>query len=68
MSRAVTRDAGRVYVRASAEDRRVFVLVAQALGLGEVSATLRHLAYEKARELGLETMQKRREKTASRRW
>jgi hypothetical protein len=58
MARVASKDAGRVYVRASEQDRRVFDAVAQAMGLGEVSATLRALAYEKARELGLDTSPK----------
>jgi hypothetical protein len=48
-----SRDAGHVYVRASSEDRRVFEAVAEALGIGEIFATLRHLAYDKGRELRL---------------
>lgn len=69
MPRAGTKDAGRVYVRASEEDRRVFEAVAEALGLGEVSATLRYLAYEKARDLGLDgsSKSKGKKESASRR-
>jgi hypothetical protein len=60
MPRAGTKDAGRVYVRASEEDRRVFEAVAEALGVGEVSAAIRAVMYEKARALGLNTIPKRK--------
>lgn len=53
MPRAGTKDAGRIYVRASKDDRRVFEAVAEAMGLGEVSAMIRAVVFEKARELGV---------------
>jgi hypothetical protein len=44
----------RLYVRASADEQQVFRAVAEALGQGNnMSATIRFVMFEKARELGL---------------
>lgn len=44
----------RVYVKASPEEQEVFRAVADALGQGEnMSAAIRFVMFEKARELGL---------------
>jgi hypothetical protein len=51
--RKPTRQDARIYVRALPEDRVIFEELAEALGIGEISATLRHVAREKHRELGL---------------
>lgn len=53
MAKAEPKDAGRIYVRASNDDRRVFQALANRLGLGEISNTIRLVMFEKARELGL---------------
>lgn len=62
-----SKNASRVYVRASEDDRRVFEAVAGALGVGAVPATLRYLVYEKARELALDVASAPKKKTAPRR-
>jgi hypothetical protein len=43
----------RIYVRASEQDQSVFRAVAEALGQSNVSAAIRLVMHEKARELGL---------------
>ena len=44
----------RVYVKASPEEQDVFRAVAEALGQGDnMSAAIRFVMFEKARELGL---------------
>jgi len=50
----------RIYVKATPEERVVFEAVAAALGQGDnMSAAIRFVMFEKARELGLDKRVKR---------
>ncbi len=51
----------RIYVKASPEEQEVFRAVAEALGQGDnMSAAIRFVMFEKARELGLAKTKSRR--------
>ena len=51
----------RVYVKASPEEQDVFRAVAEALGQGDnMSAAIRFVMFDKARELGLAKQRARR--------
>jgi len=51
----------RVYVKASPEEQEIFRAVAHALGQGEnMSAAIRFVMFEKARELGVPKPKPRR--------
>lgn len=53
--------ATRVYVKASAEEQDVFRAVAEALGQGDnMSAAIRFVMFEKARELGVQQTKARK--------
>jgi hypothetical protein len=53
----------RVYVKASPDEQEVFRAVAKALGQGDnMSAAIRFVMFEKARELGLEKPPPKRKK------
>jgi hypothetical protein len=55
----------RVYVKATAEEQEVFRAVAEALGQGDnMSAAIRFVMFEKARELGLKPAKAKPKKSA----
>jgi hypothetical protein len=55
----------RVYVKASAEEQDVFRAVAAVLGQGDnMSAAIRFVMFEKARELGLDKSAAKRSRKA----